>query len=223
MPRNLWSIPKCWTAMRTKSLWSDIQFFLTWIFSAAAPVVGPPTSLQYKSNLGLPASSSPQVAVAEILDSSARLKYGGLKLNPGKRSCPPTQLKKVADNITTTAKRWASLILLAMFRMRDPSRCWGKAARRSSCHLQISIKRALGAVQLMCASLTVKTVLELATDSFRGQWFQTPGFPSSWLKLCATLGRSGVDGPCVITITTTKRWRKFPFLFLIGSQFRSIY
>lgn len=89
-------------------------------------MVGPPTSLQYKSYLGLPASSSPQVAVAEILESAARLKYGGFKLNPTKSSrgsCPSVQMKQAVENITNTAKRRAPLIPLAMFRMRDPGRC----------------------------------------------------------------------------------------------------
>lgn len=113
------------------------SFFLTWIFWVGTPVVGPPTSLQYKSNLGVPLSSSPQVAVAEILAPSARLKYGGFKLNPVKSlkvPCPAASRASVSTRITNAARRWAPLIPLAMFHMRDPSRCWEQPAARRSCH-----------------------------------------------------------------------------------------
>lgn len=67
----------------------------------------------------------------------------------------------------------------------------------------MSIKRALWAVQLMCASAPVKTVSELAACKLLVACFQTTSFPSSWLKLSATLGRSGVYWPCLITIHQT--------------------
>lgn len=107
-----------------------------------SPLVGPPTSLQYKSFLGVPASSWPQVAVAEILDPSARLKYGGFKLKPVKSlktRCPSASLKGDVAKVKNIARRWASLIPLAMFHNKDPSRCWEQPAACRNCHLQVSM------------------------------------------------------------------------------------
>lgn len=114
----------------------------TWIFWVASPVVGPPTSLQYKSFLGVPASSWPQVAVAEIVDPSARLKYGGFKLKPVKslkNLCPSTSLKGVIAKVKNKARKWAPLIPLAMFHNKDPSRCWEQPAASRNRHLYISM------------------------------------------------------------------------------------
>lgn len=105
---------------------------------------GPPTSLQNKSYLGLPASSCPQVAVAEIRDPSAILKYGGLKLNPvesWKDPCPFASLKSVIEKVTINARRWAPRIPLAMIHVGDPGRCWEQPAARRSGHLYISTNR----------------------------------------------------------------------------------
>ena len=71
-------------------------------------MIGPPTSLQYKSYLGVPASSWPQVAVAEIPEPSARLKYGGFKLKPVrslKDSCSIASPKSVNSKGESAARR----------------------------------------------------------------------------------------------------------------------
>lgn len=113
----------------SSSLYAQIEF--TWIFWVGSPTVGPPTSLQYKSYLGVPVSSCPQVAVADILEPSARLKYGGFKLKPVrslKVSCPCASLNSVIPEVKNTARRWTPVTLLAMLPIRDPSRCWEQPA-----------------------------------------------------------------------------------------------
>ncbi|CAB1436808.1 unnamed protein product [Pleuronectes platessa] len=60
----------------------DLVPGLTWMVWLGSPDTGPPTSLQYRSRSDLPASSSPQVALAVIFVPSARLKYGGWRLKP---------------------------------------------------------------------------------------------------------------------------------------------
>ncbi|TNN66291.1 hypothetical protein EYF80_023525 [Liparis tanakae] len=64
--------------------------------------------LQYKSFVGVPVSSWPQVAVAEIPDTSARLKYGGFKfklLKPLEVPCPYAFLKSVPEKVQSSTSR----------------------------------------------------------------------------------------------------------------------
>ena len=112
------AIPPLRTDKKLRRHWLHF-IFVTCIFWVGSPKFGPPTSLQNKSDLGLPASSWPQVAVAEIREPWAMLKYGGLKLKPVTSltdSWPFASPKSATDRVKTAARRrWAPLILLAMF------------------------------------------------------------------------------------------------------------
>lgn len=173
-----------------------VQLYLTCIFWVGTPMVGPPTSLQYKSYLGLPASSWPQVAVAEILDPSARLKYGGFKLNPVKSlTCPSESPKNATIKITSRARRWAPLIPLAMFHIRHLSRCrvTRSAQVLSSIDLHKSVlwaarvtRKAPPVRSESTTNLQVDVLLSVCclASCFSSMFANNASFPPSWLN-CA--------------------------------------